>query len=323
MGRGRAFYLSDYFWYSALIFTGRLPTIEDYKTLLLYYRESKNRCQAPLHHRCLACVAGVSWASHPTGSLTVYAEWDTSLAVTRLRLQNARLELENTSYRAVVSELTSHIGSLNEAMTEFANRVDMDPEMLRAMSRLPNNSQVGAPESSSETAVQIESLDRIRTILASLKDRLASVRRGLAYREALASATPVIWPADGWLSGTYGYRADPFTGERDFHHAVDVSTQKGQPVYATATGRVLSARRNGAYGNLVEIDHGFGLITRYGHLSEFVAAVGDTVQRGDVIGYVGATGRATGYHVHYEIWSNGRTINPVQLLTKSRPTAAN
>ena len=94
-------------------------------------------------------------------------------------------------------------------------------------------------------------------------------------------------------------------------------------MYATATGRVFSAGRNGAYGNLVEIDHGFGLITRYGHLSEFAVEIGDTVQRGDIIGSVGATGRATGYHVHYEIWSNGQTVNPMQLLAETRTATAN
>ena len=109
----------------------------------------------------------------------------------------------------------------------------------------------------------------------------------------------------------------------DFHPAVDISTQKGRPVYATATGRVFSAGRNGHYGNLVEIDHGFDLTTRYGHLSDFAVVVGDTVQRGEVIGYVGATGRATGYHVHYEVWSAGRSIDPRRLLAQSRTTSAN
>ena len=173
------------------------------------------------------------------------------------------------------------------------------------------------------SAVGLRTFDRLHGLLDSLGSQLDWVRRGVAYREALADATPIIWPAEGWISATYGYRQDPFTGERDFHPAVDISTHRGQPVYATATGRVHSAARNGAYGNLVEIDHGFDLTTRYGHLSEFAVEVGDTVLRGDVIGYVGATGRATGYHVHYEIWSAGRTVNPMQLLGQTRTASAN
>ena len=257
-----------------------------------------------------ACAAFLALLMLPA-ALLVYAEWSTSLAVTRLRLQKTRLELENSAYRATASDLASHLAGLDATMVELTGRVDMDPSMI------------GAPQTVNEAEVQLNALDRLRILLGSLDERLTLVRRGVAYREALASATPIIWPSDGWMSGTYGYRTDPFTGERDFHPAVDISTQKGQPVYATATGRVFSARRNGAYGNLVEIDHGFGLRTRYGHLSEFATAVGDTVERGDVIGYVGATGRATGYHVHYEIWSNGRTVNPMQLLVERRTTTAN
>ena len=269
-----------------------------------------------------ACLLFLAFLVLPA-ALLVYAEWSTSLAVTRLQLRNARLELENSDYRATASELASHLSGLDDTMLALTGRVDMDPSMLRSMAQLPDSVQLGAPQTVTEAEGQLDAFDRLRILLGSLGERLTRVRRAVAYREALASATPIIWPSDGWISGTYGYRTDPFTGERDFHPAVDISTQKGRPVYATATGRVFSAQRNGAYGNLVEIDHGFGLTTRYGHLSEFAAAVGDTVQRGDVIGYVGATGRATGYHVHYEIWSNGRTVNPKQLLLERPTTAAN
>ena len=269
-----------------------------------------------------ACLLVLAFLVLPA-TLFVYAEWSTSLAVTRLQLRNARLELENSDYRATASELASHLSGLDDTMLELTGRVDMDPSMLRSMAQLPDSVQLGAPQTVTEAEGQLDAFDRLRILLGSLGERLARVRRAVAYREALASATPIIWPSDGWISGTYGYRTDPFTGERDFHPAVDISTQKGRPVYATATGRIFSAQRNGAYGNLVEIDHGFGLTTRYGHLSKFAAAVGDTVQRGDVIGYVGATGRATGYHVHYEIWSNGRTVNPKQLLLERPTTTAN
>lgn len=256
-------------------------------------------------------------------SLLVYVDWGTSLAVTRLRIQNIRLELENAQYREVAGDLSEEMVLLDAAMNKLSGRVNMDPALLRSMSQLPDSVQVGAPQTSADAAIQVEAMETIRGLLETLNARLAFVRRGVAYREALAAATPVIRPADGWISGTYGYRTDPFTGERNFHPALDISSQRGQPVYATATGRVFSAARTGAYGNLVEIDHGFGLVTRYGHLSEFAVTVGDTVQRSSVIGYVGATGRATGHHVHYEILLSGRTLNPMQLLTKPPVAAAN
>jgi murein DD-endopeptidase MepM/ murein hydrolase activator NlpD len=162
----------------------------------------------------------------------------------------------------------------------------------------------------------------LQDLLNNLESRLQVVRHSVARREALAEATPAIWPADGWLSATYGYRTDPFTGQRAFHAAVDISTREGQPIYATASGRVVSASRSGAYGNLVAIEHGFRLKTRYGHLSDFAVKKGDTVTRGEVIGFVGATGRATGTHVHYEVWVNDRAMNPQRLLP-SRPLSAN
>ncbi len=131
-----------------------------------------------------------------------------------------------------------------------------------------------------------------------------------------ASATPSIWPTHGWLTGTFGGRSDPFSGESAFHQGLDISTDKGQPVLATADGTVESASYTGDYGNLVVIAHAFGLATRYGHLSAFGVKPGQSVKRGDVIGYVGSTGRATGFHLHYEILANGKLINPLQLLTQ-------
>ena len=95
---------------------------------------------------------------------------------------------------------------------------------------------------------------------------------------------------------------------------MDISTQHGRPVLATALGKVESARRNGNLGNLIVIRHGFGITTRYGHLTRFAVRPGTQVKRGDVIGYVGSTGRSTGPHLHYEVWADGRPINPSQFL---------
>jgi murein DD-endopeptidase MepM/ murein hydrolase activator NlpD len=156
----------------------------------------------------------------------------------------------------------------------------------------------------------------LRDLLHGLESRLSFVRRDVERREELASATPSIWPAHGWLTGTFGGRSDPFTGEPGYHQGIDISTEKGQPIYATADGTVESATYTGDYGNFIVLRHGFGLTTRYGHLSSFAAKTGQTVKRGDVIGYVGSTGRSTGAHVHYEILANGKLINPLQLLTQ-------
>jgi len=161
--------------------------------------------------------------------------------------------------------------------------------------------------------------DLMRDLLQGLENRLRYVRKDVERREALAAATPSIWPAHGWLSGTFGGRSDPFTGEPGFHQGLDISTDKGQPVFATADGIVVSASYTGDYGNLIVLKHNFGLATRYGHLSAFAVKPGATVRRGDIIGYVGSTGRSTGSHLHYEILANGKLINPLQLLTQPVP----
>ena len=158
-------------------------------------------------------------------------------------------------------------------------------------------------------------------LLGTMASRLDIMRTGVQRRQALAAATPSIWPVPGWLSSPYGNRRDPFTGGADFDPGLDISADYGQPVKATADGTILVAERSGSYGNLVEIDHGYGIVTRYGHLSRFGAVAGQQVHRGDVIGYVGSTGRSTGAHLHYEILANGKLINPLQLLTQ--PPAAN
>jgi murein DD-endopeptidase MepM/ murein hydrolase activator NlpD len=127
-----------------------------------------------------------------------------------------------------------------------------------------------------------------------------------------------MWPVVGWLSNGFGMRSDPFTGEAAQHLGLDISADKGQPITATANGRVHSAGYNADFGNLVVVSHEFGLSTRYAHLSRFAVKAGDRVQRGDVIGYVGSSGRSTAPHLHYEVWANGRPINPLRLLA-SRP----
>lgn len=261
----------------------------------------------------LALMVGI-----PT-SFAAITEWFAVTEITRLRQDNARLRLENSGFRVAASELVSQLDVLELEVSVLSGRNDIDPSMLVSMARLPDYSTsrsmaVLDPRETDGAAGAGRVFTRLKNLLVSLGDRLTLVRRGIAYREARAAATPVIWPADGWISDTYGYRSDPFTGERHFHPAIDISTDKGRPVQATATGRVVSARRNGNYGNLIEIDHGFDLMTRYGHLAEFAVAPGDTVKRGDIIGYVGATGRATGYHVHYEIWVGDRTVNPMRLF---------
>jgi murein DD-endopeptidase MepM/ murein hydrolase activator NlpD len=260
------------------------------------------------------------------------AKWSARIEIAQLRTSNTELQIENGNYRQTTGELTTQIQSLEDVIDELGARASLDPAQARAMQKLPavvkaraagGGTQPNAAISNVVSAASLTSLSTpedtfgvLRSLLQALEHRLLYVRRDVERQEALAGATPSIWPAYGWLTGRFGGRPDPFTGEPAFHQGLDISTEKGQPVYATANGTIQSAARTGDYGNLITINHDFGLTTRYGHLSRFNVKPGQQVNRGDVIGYVGSTGRSTGAHLHYEIMVNNRLINPLQLLTQ-------
>jgi len=126
--------------------------------------------------------------------------------------------------------------------------------------------------------------------------------------------TPSIWPVVGRITAGFGERMDPFSGEGAFHTGVDIASQYGDSVHTTADGVVINAETHAGYGRLVVVDHGFGLTSWYGHLSNFNVTVGQHVRRGDVIGFTGVSGRTTGPHVHYEVRLNGAPVNPMRYL---------
>ena len=133
-------------------------------------------------------------------------------------------------------------------------------------------------------------------------------------QKSLLSSTPSIWPTRGWVTSGFGFRKSPFTGLREKHEGWDIAARNGAPVRSTADGVVVVEGREYGYGNLVEIDHGYGLVTRYGHNSKHFVKVGDRVKRGQVVTLVGNTGRSTGPHLHYEVLLNGVPVNPKNYI---------
>ena len=126
---------------------------------------------------------------------------------------------------------------------------------------------------------------------------------------------PTMWAHLGKINNEFGFRRNPFGGRAyEFHPGMDIDGERGDAIAAPANGTIISAGYKGGYGNMVEIDHGNGLVTRYGHMSKVEATAGDSVQRGQLIGYVGSTGRSTGPHLHYELRLNDKPINPRHFL---------
>jgi len=266
----------------------------------------------------------------------VGAAWKARTDVASLYATHETLEAENASYRSATESLAGEIDALQAAIKELGAKSTLDPALAKAMNRLPAlvkaramGGGTTAPRSTasaddytsalSALATPEDTFGLLRNLLGGLQSRLLDVKKTVDRRNALATATPSLWPIKGWITSTMGYRQDPITGDADFHPGLDISGDKGDPVYVTAAGTVKETGYQNGYGNLITVDHGFGLQTRYGHLLSYSVKPGQTVKRGDVIGRVGATGRATGYHLHYEVLANGRLLNPLQLLTQQKP----
>lgn len=158
------------------------------------------------------------------------------------------------------------------------------------------------------------SLEAMESDVAQLTERSARLEAFYKDRTLLLASTPSVWPTRGYLSAGFGNRNDPFTGQRDFHAGIDISTPLGTPVHAPADGLVITTGLRGGYGNAIVLDHGFGVVSRYGHLDHFNVKPGQKVRRGDVIGFVGNTGKSTAPHLHYEVWVNDQAQNPIQYI---------
>jgi len=280
-----------------------------------------------------AAVAVVSIATCLPALIGIGAAFKAQYDVVDLYASHATLEIENANYRAATETLAGQIIALQTTMSDLGAKAALDPALQNSMDKLPTvvkNRAMGGPSAGAALtsvtpglASPENTFSVLKDLLQGLESRLQTVRSNVDKRNSLAAATPSIWPTHGWLSSSMGNRADPLTGEKDFHPGLDISSDTGDPVYATADGKITTAAMAGNYGNLVVIDHGYGIETRYGHLSAFKVREGQAVKRGDLLGLVGATGRTTGSHLHYEVRANGRILNPLQLLLTPRRASGN
>jgi murein DD-endopeptidase MepM/ murein hydrolase activator NlpD len=226
-----------------------------------------------------------------------------------LRRQQDTLQRQYKQLQSTVVDTDQRLDSLQSLATEVA--------MTYGIVRLPQSPFAGDdPPAETETAfnrsvAQYQFLERNASSVAVVNAGLT-----LTPDSTLTDSqfTPSLWPVIGHLTAGFGERLDPFSGEGAFHTGVDISSEYGTAVRATADGVVIGAEEHVGYGRLVVLDHGFGVTTFYGHLSAFNVTPGQRVNRGDIIGYVGVSGRSTGPHVHYEVRINGAPVNPMRYL---------
>jgi biotin carboxyl carrier protein len=267
-----------------------------------------------------ACVALVALAGCAllVGYATVSRRVDLSRAA-RLERENAKLAQELGDIHGRLSTLTDTIALISKRdarIRVLANLEPIDPQVLAAGIGGPV-APVSADASPLErhtidVRVDVNALIRRANLLAS-SFRVAA--DSLASHTDRLAATPSIMPTEGWLSSAFqAMRDHPILHIARPHEGIDVSAPSGSPIEAPAAGRVISAGWEQGYGNTLEIDHGYGITTRYAHASRLLVKKGDRVKRGQRIALVGNSGLATGPHLHYEVHVNGKPVNPLRYV---------
>jgi murein DD-endopeptidase MepM/ murein hydrolase activator NlpD len=228
--------------------------------------------------------------------------------------RHLRTEFENQRLRAENEKQRQELEKLN-------NRVEKVEDTSRKLAEKSGVVEQGPSPGSGGPALPLDEMG-----LATLTAKMSRLEEDLREYEAVLRErgyTPTIWPVDGKLEGGFGGRRNPFGGPGyEFHSGQDIEAPPGAPVVAGASGRVTFVGWQNGYGQLVVVDHGGGLTTRYGHLSHIDVEANQTVTRGQLVGKVGSTGRSTGPHLHYEVRINDQAVNPMPYLLQSVPMPA-
>lgn len=228
-----------------------------------------------------------------------------------LRHEQETLKLQYRQLQSNVNDTNQRLDSLQSLATEVA----MTYGVLRYHPAAFDTTDSEAPEDAFDRS--IEQYTFLKRNAAAIAISASGLRLMPAFNFANSSYTPSMWPVLGHITDSFGERLDPFSGEGAFHTGVDVASDYGAAVHATADGVVTIAENHSGYGRLVVIDHGFGITTWYAHLSSFAAVAGARIKRGQVVGYTGISGRSTGPHVHYEVRVNNAPINPWRYMKSS------
>jgi murein DD-endopeptidase MepM/ murein hydrolase activator NlpD len=241
-------------------------------------------------------------------------QYFTSLSQThelsKLRRENKDLQVANEQFSKSVNSLRNQLHTVEDRTRKLA--------IVAGITTLDETSQGGSgglrtAEQPSVSPYR-DDIDKMSFRSHRLDKDLSILEQKFVAQSHLLSSTPSIAPVRGILTDGFGGRSDPFTGEAGTHNAIDISSAVGQPIRTPADGIVVKAEWANGYGNVIYISHGYGYSTRYGHLSAYNVKPGARVKRGDVIGYVGSTGRSTGPHLHYEVRVNNNPVNPLEYI---------
>jgi len=240
-------------------------------------------------------------------------QYFTSLSQThelsQLRHENKELQTANEQFSKSVESLRGQLRTVEDRTRKLA--------IYAGISSLDDSAQGGVgglrPTDLGDNPYR-DDVDKMAFRSRRIESDLSVLEQKLVAQSQLLASTPSIAPVRGILTDGFGGRSDPFTGEQGTHNAIDISSAVGQPVRAPADGIVVKAEWANGYGNVIYLSHGYGYSTRYGHLSAYAVKPGAHVKRGDIIAYVGSTGRSTGPHLHYEVRLNNNPVNPLEFI---------
>jgi len=239
--------------------------------------------------------------------------------VDRRELDSVRQE--NDRLKQVNAGFESNLKSLEAQLTEYEDRT-RKLAIVAGLDSLADGAEAGVGGLTNPASEGPLGVSSLASRSQSLSAELDQVEFQLEERRRWLSATPSIAPVKGLLTSWFGNRRDPINGRRENHPAVDIAAPPGKPVLATADGIVTQAADIGdGLGTAVSLSHGFGMTTRYGHMSRVNVKKGQMVKRGDVIGFVGSTGRSTGYHLHYEVLQDGSPVDPLAFILDGTQTS--
>ncbi|WP_455203997.1 M23 family metallopeptidase [Kaarinaea lacus] len=276
-------------------------------------------------------VAGVSSAGYYFGKHNANIQSGPSVVVQILKNELADQRQSIDDAKRSVSENVDALAMRIGRLQSHVIRLDALGDRLTKMAELDKGEfdfsappAQGGPESGAEDAAStdvatvVASLDELSHQLENRAEQLALLETMMMSRSLQDEVIPAGRPiTSGWLSSYYGMRTDPFTGKQERHKGLDFAGKMGSDVVAVAAGVVTWAGRRYGYGNLVEINHGNGYTTRYGHNHKITVKVGDAIKKGHKIALMGSTGRSTGPHVHFEVLRNGKTVDPIKYIKNS------
>lgn len=263
--------------------------------------------------------AGFYWGSQRPPEEYVVA-WQNEINAQQKALETvrSRATADINALSARIGQLQSHVTRLDALGSRLVTMADIDSEEFDFV-RLP---ALGGP--SDEVALDVADLDQLESAIMDLDRDLQDRAAQLSVLEQVIAEQNLndqVYPQGrpiqkGWLSSYYGWRTNPFGGNKEFHKGLDFAGREGSDVLAVAGGVVTWAGSRYGYGNLVEINHGNGYVTRYGHNKDILVTEGQAIKKGEVISKMGSTGRSTGPHVHFEVIRNGRKIDPVKYISR-------